>query len=216
MTSRREGANVAELDIAKAFRDSAKKAGKCRDLYSHQLQVACLHSKLFLTPFLYPESAAYPRLVAMGRQQWHASAGGSRHAKVGTRRRAMQVKVRRGGHRSRYRLRKQTVKPVFGQINRREDFGRCSCVGSRRWHRSGACCALPTTSWSWQRRSPETVGKERPCRHVLASSGCPMALTSLSRRENQTSLSEDRRPSRRRQLLGQAPRRLRKNSVGTL
>ena len=28
----------------------------------------------------------------------------------------MQVKVRRGGHRSRYRLRKQTVKPVFGQI----------------------------------------------------------------------------------------------------
>ena len=30
----------------------------------------------------------------------------------------MQVKLRRGGHRSRYRLRKQTVEPVFGIIKR--------------------------------------------------------------------------------------------------
>ena len=61
--------------------------------------------------------------VATGRQQHgHASAGGSRHAKVGTRTRAMQVKLRRGGHRSRYRLRKQTVEPVFGQIKQARGF----------------------------------------------------------------------------------------------
>jgi transposase len=61
--------------------------------------------------------------VATGRQQHgHASAGGSRQAKAGTRTRAMQVKLRRGGHRSRYRLRKQTVEPVFGQIKQARGF----------------------------------------------------------------------------------------------
>ena len=34
----------------------------------------------------------------------------------------MQVKLRRGGYRSRYRLRKQTVKPVFGQIKQAGGF----------------------------------------------------------------------------------------------
>jgi transposase len=61
--------------------------------------------------------------VATGRQHHGpASAGGSRQAKVGTRTRAMQVKLRRGGHRSRYRLRKQTVEPVFGQIKQARGF----------------------------------------------------------------------------------------------
>jgi len=61
--------------------------------------------------------------VATGRQQHgHASASGSRQAKVGTRTRAMQVALRRGGHRSRYRLRKQTVEPVFGQIKQARGF----------------------------------------------------------------------------------------------
>lgn len=61
--------------------------------------------------------------VATGRQQHgHASAGGSRPAKDGTRTRAMQVKLRRGGHRSRYRLRKQIVEPVFGQIKQARGF----------------------------------------------------------------------------------------------
>lgn len=61
--------------------------------------------------------------VATGRQQHgHASAGGRHPAKVGTRTRAMQVKLRRGGHRSRYRLRKQTVEPVFGQIKQARGF----------------------------------------------------------------------------------------------
>ena len=61
--------------------------------------------------------------VATGRQHHgQASAGGSRQAKVGTRTRAMQVKLRRGGYRSRYRLRKQTVEPVFGQIKQARGF----------------------------------------------------------------------------------------------
>lgn len=34
----------------------------------------------------------------------------------------MQVKLRRGGRRSRYRLRKQTVEPVFGQIKEARGF----------------------------------------------------------------------------------------------
>ncbi|MBI4002850.1 MAG: transposase, partial [Nitrospira defluvii] len=61
--------------------------------------------------------------VATGRQQHgQASAGGSCQAPVGTRTRAMQVTLRRGGHRSRYRLRKQTVEPVFGQIKQARGF----------------------------------------------------------------------------------------------
>ncbi len=71
--------------------------------------------------------------VATGRQRHgQASAGGSRQATVGTRTRAMQVKLRRGGHRSRYRLRKQTVEPSSARSNRRAGFGRCCCAGSRR------------------------------------------------------------------------------------
>lgn len=34
----------------------------------------------------------------------------------------MQVKLRRGGHRSRYRVRTQTVEPVFGQIKQARGF----------------------------------------------------------------------------------------------
>ena len=61
--------------------------------------------------------------IATGRHpHGHASAGGSRHAKGGTRTRAMQVTLRRGGYRSRYRLRKQTVEPVFGQIKQARGF----------------------------------------------------------------------------------------------
>jgi len=34
----------------------------------------------------------------------------------------MRTRLRRGGHRSRYRLRKQTVEPVFGQIKAARGF----------------------------------------------------------------------------------------------
>lgn len=61
--------------------------------------------------------------VATGRHHHgHAAAAGTRHAQGGTRTRAMQVKLRRGGYRSRYRLRKQTVEPVFGQIKQARGF----------------------------------------------------------------------------------------------
>ena len=36
----------------------------------------------------------------------------------------MCTRLRRGGHRSRYRLRKQTVEPVFGQIKEAMGFRR--------------------------------------------------------------------------------------------
>lgn len=55
--------------------------------------------------------------VATGRQKHGtASATGTRTPTAGTLRKAMRLKLKRGGYRSRYRLRKQTVEPVFGQI----------------------------------------------------------------------------------------------------
>ena len=59
--------------------------------------------------------------VATGRHH-HGQAAATRHAQRGTRTWALQVKLRRGGYRSRYRLRKQTVEPVFGQIKQGRGF----------------------------------------------------------------------------------------------
>jgi hypothetical protein len=59
--------------------------------------------------------------VATGRQR-HGSASatesehGERGPKQGPLTRAMRARLRQGGFRSRYRLRKQTVEPVFGQM----------------------------------------------------------------------------------------------------
>lgn len=61
--------------------------------------------------------------VATGRQRHgQAAAVGAGHAPGESRTRAMQIKLRRGGYRSRYRLRKQTVEPVFGQIKQARGF----------------------------------------------------------------------------------------------
>ncbi len=49
-------------------------------------------------------------------------AGGDRHLKQCPRMMAMAAKLRRAGHRSRYRLRKQVVEPVFGQIKQARGF----------------------------------------------------------------------------------------------
>lgn len=57
------------------------------------------------------------RYLATGRQKHGtSSATGQRAAAAGSRVEAMSRRLRQGGHRSRYRLRKQTVEPVFGQI----------------------------------------------------------------------------------------------------
>ncbi|MBI4404514.1 MAG: IS1182 family transposase [Deltaproteobacteria bacterium] len=61
--------------------------------------------------------------VATGRQKHgEAAATGSKTGKIGTRVRAMMIKLKQGGHNSRYRLRKQTVEPVFGQIKQGRGF----------------------------------------------------------------------------------------------
>jgi hypothetical protein len=55
--------------------------------------------------------------IATGRQRHgQASATGRDGKRGGPRVQAMAMRLRRGGYRSRYRLRKQTVEPVFGQI----------------------------------------------------------------------------------------------------
>lgn len=55
--------------------------------------------------------------VATGRQRHGTkSATESERVKRGPLTREMRERLRRGGHRSRYRLRKQTVEPVFGQM----------------------------------------------------------------------------------------------------
>ena len=61
--------------------------------------------------------------IATGRQKHgEAAAAGERPIKPGSLLYAMWQKLRRGGHRSRYRLRKQTVEPVFGQIKQGRGF----------------------------------------------------------------------------------------------
>lgn len=61
--------------------------------------------------------------VATGKQQ-HGQSDPveDRKTKPGTRTHAMKIRIRRGGYRSRYRLRKQTVEPVFGQIKAARGF----------------------------------------------------------------------------------------------
>jgi transposase len=61
--------------------------------------------------------------VATGRQKHGEKAAcGKRIPTAGTRVRAMWTKLKRGGHESRYRLRKQVVEPVFGQIKAARGF----------------------------------------------------------------------------------------------
>ena len=54
------------------------------------------------------------------------------HRRNGPLTRAMRARLRRGGHASRYRLRKQTVEPVFGQIKEARGFRRFRLRGHRK------------------------------------------------------------------------------------
>jgi transposase len=75
-------------------------------------------------------SAANLRTLARRRIAAYIATGRQRHgtaAAVGPRKHQgliarMAAKLKRGGHRSRYRLRKQTVEPVFGQIKQARGF----------------------------------------------------------------------------------------------
>ena len=71
--------------------------------------------------------------IATGRQKHGEAPGaGERKIRFGTRAYAMWQKLRRGGHRSRYRLRKQTVEPVFGQIKQGRGFRQFLLRGIRK------------------------------------------------------------------------------------
>jgi IS5 family transposase len=71
------------------------------------------------------ESRGIRAYVATGRQKHGAAAPTSdERALPGPRAKAMRMRLRQGGWRSRYRLRKQTVEPVFGQIKEARGFRR--------------------------------------------------------------------------------------------
>ena len=71
--------------------------------------------------------------IATGRQKHgEATAARERKVKLGTYAYAMWQKLRRGGHRSRYRLRKQTVEPVFGQVKQGRGFRQFLLRGVRK------------------------------------------------------------------------------------
>jgi len=68
--------------------------------------------------------------VATGRQRHgQPTATGERARKPGSRVQAMATRLKRGGYRSRYRLRKQIVEPVFGQIKHARGFRQCLLRG---------------------------------------------------------------------------------------
>jgi transposase len=71
--------------------------------------------------------------VATGRQKHGAAAAVDEDGKKrGPFAAAMRARLRRGGYRSRYRLRKQTVEPVFGQIKEARGFRRFRLRGHRK------------------------------------------------------------------------------------
>jgi len=60
--------------------------------------------------------------VATGRQRHGEASARGRSPRGGPRTRAMRTRLARAGYRGRYRLRKQTVEPVFGQIKQARGF----------------------------------------------------------------------------------------------
>jgi hypothetical protein len=71
--------------------------------------------------------------IATGRQQHAAkSATAKRSLKPGSLLARMSAKLRRAGYRSRYRLRKQVVEPVFGQIKQARGFRQFLLRGSEK------------------------------------------------------------------------------------
>lgn len=70
--------------------------------------------------------------IATGRQKHGGSAATRLGGVPGTLTHAMRRKLARAGHRSRYRLRKQTVEPTFGQVKEARGFRRFSMRGLNR------------------------------------------------------------------------------------
>lgn len=76
--------------------------------------------------------------VATGRQKHGTASPGRKHPSKGPWTRVMATRLSRAGRRSRYRLRKHVVEPVFGQIK--------DCRGFRRFHLRGL--ESVTREWS--------------------------------------------------------------------
>lgn len=70
--------------------------------------------------------------VATGRQDHGEKSATAGKNWRGTRTQAMRTKLRRAGHRSRYRLRKMIVEPVFGQIKQARGFRQFSLRGQEK------------------------------------------------------------------------------------
>jgi Transposase DDE domain len=85
-----------------------------------------------------------------------ASTAGRRSLKAKPLAMVMAAKLRRAGHRTRYRLRKQTVEPGFGQIKHARDSGNSCSTVSTRSGANGRCSAPPIPSSS----SPEPLQPE--------------------------------------------------------
>jgi len=70
--------------------------------------------------------------VATGRQKHGQTSATAEKNWGGARIQAMRTKLRRAGHRSRYRLRKMTVEPVIGQIKQARGFRQFLLRGCRK------------------------------------------------------------------------------------
>jgi len=68
------------------------------------------------------EEAAPADAAAASERSSASTTGSAQEAKAPTRVEAMRTKIRSGGHASPYRLRKQVVEPVFGQIKQARGF----------------------------------------------------------------------------------------------
>jgi len=66
--------------------------------------------------------------IATGRHK-HGQSSPTGERNTGKRVQAMQARLKRGGWRSRYRLRKQIVEPVFGQVKQARSFRQCLLRG---------------------------------------------------------------------------------------
>ena len=100
-------------------------------------------------------------LLALATRKIHAyvATGRAKHPAETTRKvggemtQSMRQKLKRAGYRSRYRLRKQIVEPVFGQIKQPRGFRQFLLRGLEAVQAEWALISPPTTSQNSPRRS---------------------------------------------------------------
>ena len=91
--------------------------------YSERRGQPPYHPALMTSLLLYAYSRGIRGAIATGRQKHGTSSPTAGEEKrQGPKTKAMRTRLRRGGWRSHYRLRKHTVEPVFGQIKEARGF----------------------------------------------------------------------------------------------